>query len=201
MPLLSTRAVQVALAKTERAPNSLNVAGRIDMSKSNAWTGDLKVTSDGLDVTPYYDLFARKEQKATPAKDTAPVLQLEPKPETEPEPMKLPFTQFAGQHVGRLGHIHWSEQDTRTCRGRIRLDWCHRRSSAYIRSKGKTQCTGQIIVAAYWRRRLSVLAVVSRLNSLARGPARRRARRTIRHLQCGPLPQAGADAGAPDGYR
>ena len=95
--VLDLRVVQLALAKTERAPNSLNVAGRIDMSKSNAWTGNLKVTSDGLDVTPYYDLFAGK--KPTPA-DTngAPKAPSrapqETKPETEPPPMTLPFTQF-----------------------------------------------------------------------------------------------------------
>ena len=54
------RKVTLALAKTDRAPNSLNVTGRIDMTKSNAWTGNLKITSDGLDVTPYYDLFVGK---------------------------------------------------------------------------------------------------------------------------------------------
>jgi hypothetical protein len=95
--VIDLRQVQLALAKTERAPNSLNVAGRIDMSKSNAWTGNVKITSDGLDVTPYYDLFVGNKSKQTNApaatKDTTPQLK-ETKPETEPLPITLPFTQF-----------------------------------------------------------------------------------------------------------
>jgi hypothetical protein len=92
------KTVRLALAKTERAPNTLNLAGRVDMTKSNAWTGNLKVTSEGMDVTPYYDLFAKKSEKTAAPKDSAPVQRVEtaPKPETEPEPMQLPFTQFAG---------------------------------------------------------------------------------------------------------
>jgi hypothetical protein len=92
------KTVRLALAKTERAPNTLNLAGRVDMTKSNAWTGNLKVTSEGMDVTPYYDLFAKKSEKTAAPKDSAPAQRVEtaPKPETEPEPMQLPFTQFAG---------------------------------------------------------------------------------------------------------
>ena len=92
------KTVRLALAKTERAPNTLNLAGRIDMTKSNAWTGNLNVTSEGMDVTPYYDLFAKKSDKAAAPKDSAPAQKIEtaPKPEVEPEPMSLPFTQFAG---------------------------------------------------------------------------------------------------------
>jgi len=95
--VLDLKTVQLALTKTERAPNSLNVTGRIDMSKSNAWTGNLKVTSDGLDVTPYYDIFAGKKAatnetvKSSSKPATSPA---ESKPETEPPPVTLPFTQF-----------------------------------------------------------------------------------------------------------
>ncbi len=94
--VIDLRQVQLALAKTERAPNSLNVAGRIDMSKSNAWTGNLKITSDGLDLTPYYDLFAGNKAKQTnvPAGGKQTPAPNETKPQTEPPPMKLPFTQF-----------------------------------------------------------------------------------------------------------
>ncbi len=94
--VVDLRNVQLALTKTERAPNSLNVAGRIDMSKSNAWTGNLKVTSEGLDVTPYYDLFAKKSAGAKPAEPprAPPPPAGETKPETEPAAVQLPFTQF-----------------------------------------------------------------------------------------------------------
>lgn len=91
------RAVQLALTKTERAPNTLNVAGRVDMTKSNAWTGNVKITSDGLDVTPYYDLFADKKPKPETTTSSRPVPPTETKPETEPEPMTLPFSQFTAE--------------------------------------------------------------------------------------------------------
>ncbi len=94
--VVDLRAVQLALTKTERAPNSLNVAGRVDMTKSNAWTGHVKITSDGLDVTPYYDLFADKKPQ-TETTTTQPATPSETKPETEPAPMTLPFSQFTAE--------------------------------------------------------------------------------------------------------
>jgi len=96
--VLDLRQVQLALTKTERAPNALTVAGRLDLSKSNAWTGSVKVTSDGLDVTPYYEIFAgNKSKPAAARKDTKQPRNLptEPAIETEPAPVNLPFTQFA----------------------------------------------------------------------------------------------------------
>jgi hypothetical protein len=90
--VVDLRAVQVALTKTERAPNTLNVAGRVDMTKSNAMSGQLKITSPGLDVTPYYDLFADKKPKTETT--TKPATPTEAKPEVEPAPMTLPFAPF-----------------------------------------------------------------------------------------------------------
>jgi hypothetical protein len=93
--VLDLRRAQIALTKTERAANQLNIAGRIDMSKSNAYTGNLKITSDGLDVTPYYDLFAgNKTTNARPATPAQRPPVESPKPQTEPPPVQLPFTQF-----------------------------------------------------------------------------------------------------------
>ncbi len=93
------KAVQLALTKTDRADNKLNVAGHFDLTKSNAWTGNVKVTSDGLDLTTYYDLFAKK--KDTNATQTAKTggrpAEEKPagsKPDVEPAPIKLPFSQF-----------------------------------------------------------------------------------------------------------
>ena len=67
------------------------------MSKSNAWTGNVKLTSDGLDVTPYYDLFVGNKPKPATDKPAAPPqIPQETKPESEPPAMTLPFTQFTG---------------------------------------------------------------------------------------------------------
>ena len=90
--VVDLRAVQLALTKTERAPNTLNVAGRVDMTKSNAMSGQLKITSPGLDVTPYYDLFADKKPKTETT--TKPAIPAETKPETEPAATTLPFAPF-----------------------------------------------------------------------------------------------------------
>jgi hypothetical protein len=94
--VLDLKNIQLALTKTERAPNVLVVTGRIDMSKSNAWIGNLKVASDGLDVTPYYDLLAGNKNKPaqTNGKRAPQPQPKETKPETEPAPTKLPFMQF-----------------------------------------------------------------------------------------------------------
>jgi hypothetical protein len=95
------KAIQLALTKTERAENKLNVAGRIDMTKSNAWTGNLKVASDGLDLTIYYDLFSKKGTNITATADTASKPPAQPpgeaKPETEPAAMQLPFANFTSE--------------------------------------------------------------------------------------------------------
>ena len=98
--------VTLALAKTERAPNSLNVSGRIDMSKSNAWTGNVKIASDGLDVTPYYDLFVGNKPKTTENKSALPPEPQPPqetRPPSEPAAMNLPFAPFtADVNIAKL---------------------------------------------------------------------------------------------------
>lgn len=96
--VVDLKSVQLALRKTERAPNSLNVGGRIDMTKSNAWTGAVKVSSDGLDLTPYYDLFAGDKPTSSSDKPAAqPPIQPAPGPEVEPPAMQLPFAQFVAE--------------------------------------------------------------------------------------------------------
>ena len=96
--VVDLKSVQLALTKTERAPNSLNVGGRIDMTKSNAWTGAVKVSSEGLDLTPYYDLFAGDKPAAPSDKPAAlPPIQPAPGPEVEPPAMQLPFAQFVAE--------------------------------------------------------------------------------------------------------
>jgi hypothetical protein len=89
--VVDLRAVQLALTKTERAPNLLNVAGRVDMTRSNAMTGQLKITSPGLDVTPYYDIFAGNKPKTETTTSPKPQAPTETKPETEPAATTLPF--------------------------------------------------------------------------------------------------------------
>jgi hypothetical protein len=106
--VLDLRQLQLVLSPTSRATNQLQLAGKVDLSKSNAITGNLKLTADSLDLTPYYDLFAG-DQKAgakptTPAKPTpASTVPAAGKPEPEPPAVNLPLQQFTfDANVGKL---------------------------------------------------------------------------------------------------
>src|SRR5260370_20159380 len=90
------RQFQITLTPTARATNQLQLTGKIDMSQTNAIQGAIKLAADSLDVTSYYDLFAKK----TAEKARAPAAP-EPAPATtpsetdqEPAAMQLPFHNF-----------------------------------------------------------------------------------------------------------
>lgn len=52
------RQLEITLTPTQRAKNELQLQGRVDMSKTNIVSGNLKISADSLDLTSYYDLFA-----------------------------------------------------------------------------------------------------------------------------------------------
>lgn len=56
--LITLRQVLVQLAPTERAKNSLSIAGKVDLASTNAAPGQLTIKSESLDATTYYNLFA-----------------------------------------------------------------------------------------------------------------------------------------------
>ncbi|HEU6448558.1 MAG TPA: AsmA family protein [Verrucomicrobiae bacterium] len=89
--------VKIALTPTGRAKNELQLSGVIDLSKTNAMSGNLKLIADSLDVTRYYDLFAAKKSSpaatAAPQPDVAAPAPAE-NPGREPEAMHLPFGVF-----------------------------------------------------------------------------------------------------------
>lgn len=109
--VLDLRQAQVTLTPTARAKNQLQLTGKLDMSKTNAIQGGLKVSAESLDVTPYYDLFAEKPKAAAektsaekaPAK-AASTAASQPQPgNQEPEPMKLPIgTLTMDVNIGRF---------------------------------------------------------------------------------------------------
>ena len=99
--VVDLRALQLKLTPTARAKNELNVTGKVDLSKTNALAGQLKVMADALDVTPYYDMFAGPKS-ATPAKGGSTSTQssaskqpADAAPQKEPDAIKLPIDQFA----------------------------------------------------------------------------------------------------------
>lgn len=92
------RQLQITLTPTQRAKNELQLEGHFDMSKTNAITGNLKVSVDSLDLTSYYDLFAptnkttakesgrNKSQSVSAASSSQPT--------QEPATNALPFRNF-----------------------------------------------------------------------------------------------------------
>jgi hypothetical protein len=58
---------QLALTPTSRATNSIGLTGHLDMSDTNATQGNLKLASDSLDFTSYYDLFGGQKKTAPAA--------------------------------------------------------------------------------------------------------------------------------------
>ncbi len=81
----------VQLAPTERAGNKLLINGKV--TPGDLLAGNLAITSDGLDVTPFMDLFMSEEATQEPAAE-APPAPSEPKPEQEPDAIELPIEKF-----------------------------------------------------------------------------------------------------------
>lgn len=68
--IAEVRQLQLTLTPTQRAKNQFQLQGKVDMSKTNGWQGNLTLSSDGLDLTSYYDLFAGTNKTAAAAQKT-----------------------------------------------------------------------------------------------------------------------------------
>jgi uncharacterized protein involved in outer membrane biogenesis len=105
---LEVREAQVTLTPTERAKNALNLTGSVNLTNSEAISGNLKLAAESLDFTRYYDLFAASTPAPTtpaPSDQTkpAPTETPAPAPESEPDAILLPVANFVFEMaVGRL---------------------------------------------------------------------------------------------------
>jgi uncharacterized protein involved in outer membrane biogenesis len=115
------RQAQLTLTPTERAKNELNLTGTVDMTKSNAITGSLKLKAESLDVTRYYDLVAA-QPAATPPGEVAPQPAPVPssEPEQEPPAQALPFQNFTFD--AEIDRFYLREVDIAKLRAAVRLD-------------------------------------------------------------------------------
>jgi hypothetical protein len=122
---LSNQVVTVSQCRLGLSPtalaanNAVQLAGRIDMSGTNAagkpvYQGNVALTADAFDVTPYYDLFmdnkavepaasGKPQDKARPGRAAAPSTGVE----TEPSPLELPFRVFTAE--ARIGAFYLRE--------------------------------------------------------------------------------------------
>ena len=93
------RQLQIALTPTARATNQLQLSGRVDLSKTNAISGNLKLAADSLDFTRYYDLVAGGKNAGRQLRaDAAPVLL-----QREHAVMDVPRGRRRGPHEVDLG--------------------------------------------------------------------------------------------------
>jgi hypothetical protein len=111
------RQFQFTLTPTARAANQIQLTGHIDMTQTNAITGNLKVAADSLDVTSYYDLFTGQKQSG--GKASAPATAAAG-PEVEPNAMQLPFRNFVAE--ASVGRFYLHELEITNLLKTVRLD-------------------------------------------------------------------------------
>ena len=103
------RQFQIALTPTDRAKNRLQLQGHVDFSQTTNIQGNIKLSSDSLDLTRYYDLFAGQPKTAEePSAAPAPVYTTSPSsnPNLELGAISLPFHDFtASADIGKL-YLH-----------------------------------------------------------------------------------------------
>ena len=119
------RQLQLTLTPTQRAKNELLLTGQIDMTNTNATQGQLKLSSDGLDLTSYYDLFAG-EKKAAPGASSAAQATPAPAPagpQKEPEPTKLPLHNFTAD--ANIRHLYLRELEVADFQATAKIDGGH----------------------------------------------------------------------------
>jgi len=111
----------LTLTPTARAKNEVQLTGRIDLSKTNAITGNVKLAAEALDLTGYYDLFADKTATtpAQPGQPTQPVATTKPE-QKEPEAMNLPFRNLTAEAV--IGRLYLRDVDVVGFQTLLKLD-------------------------------------------------------------------------------
>ena len=105
--IADVRQFQIALTPTTLATNQINFSGRVDLSKTNAIQGNLKLAADSLDLTRYYDLFTG-ESNAPAQAATANPNAATPSANAgqEPPTVNLPLQNFTvAADIGKL-YLH-----------------------------------------------------------------------------------------------
>jgi uncharacterized protein involved in outer membrane biogenesis len=124
---IDLRRCQLTLAATPRVQtNAVELTGTLDLSKTNALEGALKLVGETLDVTPYYDLFA--DQPTPTGKPDAPLPQPSEKPgpgggDTEPEAVQLPIKLLTFD--ARIGRGYLREVELSNLVTLVRIEGSH----------------------------------------------------------------------------
>ncbi len=124
--IADVRQFKITLTPTDRAKNELNFSGRVDMSRTNAITGSLKLAADSLDVTHYYDLFAGGSKPSAAQTSAAPTASNAPAtnaPIQEPAPIQLPLQNFTVD--ANIGQFYLHEIEVTKLLADVKIDGGH----------------------------------------------------------------------------
>lgn len=119
--VVELRQCRLQLTPTARAKNEANLTGLVNFASADRMTGGLKLAAESLDLTGYYDLFAKKT--ASPNTNTAPATTPAPGPAREPAPVTLPFRNFTLEAT--IGHLYLHEVDAANFQATLLLDGSH----------------------------------------------------------------------------
>ena len=113
---------ELTLTPTERAKNTLQLNGNVDVGQPDAVTGSVKLTAVSLDLTSYYDLLSSIKQ-ATNNQSVATSTTPASNPNQEPGAMKLPLNNFTVDL--NIGHLYLREVDIANWQTTVLLDGGH----------------------------------------------------------------------------
>jgi hypothetical protein len=115
------RQFQIGLTPTDRAKNNIQLQGQIDFAQPKAIHGNLKLSSDSLDLTRYYDLFAGGTNAGGQSASSAAT---QPKPvaaaEQQRAPVTLPLQNFTA--TADIGQLYLREVAITNLQTTIQLD-------------------------------------------------------------------------------
>ena len=113
---------ELTLTPTDRAKNTLQLDGNVDVAQADAIAGSIKLAAESLDVTRYYDLLSGIKPATNPPSGAS-----SPKPASdpnqEPDALKLPLKNFIVDL--NLGHLFLHEVDIASWQTTVLLDGGH----------------------------------------------------------------------------
>ena len=113
---------ELSLTPTDRAKNTLQLDGNVDVAQADAIAGSIKLAAESLDVTRYYDLLSGIKPATNPPSGAS-----SPKPASdpnqEPDALKLPLKNFIVDL--NLGHLFLHEVDIANWQTTVLLDGGH----------------------------------------------------------------------------
>lgn len=101
--LVELKECALALTPTLRAKNQLQIQGRLHLNPTNTAPSELRIASDGMDLTPYQAWLLGGTNAPAPAAVSTPAAP------GEPEPVQLPFSRLTA--TARINRLFLKEID------------------------------------------------------------------------------------------